>query len=428
MANASPLKLPRRIAVVGGARIPFCRSGTAYRDVGNKEMMLATVKALVTKFHLEGERLGDVILGAVMTQTTDWNLARETVLASGLAPETPGFDLRRACGTGLEAASLIGMKIAVGNIEVGIAGGCDTISDLPVGLQPRFAHRLIQSSRAKTFGERLKAWAGFRPRELKPVILGITEPTTGLSMGQHTDRMARDWGVTRAEQDQLAFESHRKAVAAYQRGFYNDLVFPYLGVAQDNNVRADTSVEKLGKLPPSFYPDGTLTAGNSSPLTDGAACVLLASEDWAKAHGLPVQAYLTEFEAAAIDLKREGLLMAPSYAVPRMLARAGIGLGDFDFCEIHEAFAAQVLCTLRAWESEKFCRERLSLAKPLSAIDRNKLNVVGGSVALGHPFGATGGRILATLAKLLVGKGSGRGLLSICTAGGMGVTAILERP
>jgi acetyl-CoA C-acetyltransferase len=428
MAATTPLQLPRRIAVVGGARIPFCRSGTAYRDVGNREMMLAAVRALVAKYRLDGERLGDVILGAVMTQPTDWNLAREVVLASGLAPETPGFDLRRACGTGLEAASLVGMKIAVGNIEVGIAGGCDTISDIPVGFQPRFAHRLIQSSRAKRLGDRLKAWAGFRPRELKPVVPGISEPTTGLSMGQHTDRMAREWGVPRAEQDQLALESHRKAAAAYQRGFYHDLVYPYLGVTQDNNVRADTSLEKLAKLAPAYYPDGTLTAGNSSPLTDGASCALLASEDWAKARGLPVQAYLTEFEAAAINLKQEGLLMAPSYAVPRMLARAGIGLGDFDFYEIHEAFAAQVLCTLRAWESEKFCRERLGLARPLGAIDRGKLNVVGGSVALGHPFGATGARILATLAKLLVEKGAGRGLLSVCTAGGMGVTAILERP
>lgn len=424
----SPLQLPRRIAIIGGARIPFCRSGTAYRDIGNKEMMLAATRALVSQCRLDGERLGDVILGAVMTQPTDWNLAREVVLASGLSPETPGFDIRRACGTGLEAASLVGMKIAVGNIDAGIAGGCDTISDLPVGLQPRFAHRLIRSSRAKSFAERLKAWAGFRPGELKPVVPGITEPTTGLSMGQHTDRMARDWGVTREDQDRLAFDSHRKAVAAYRRGFYNDLVYPYLGVTQDNNMRADTAVEKLATLKPSFYPDGTLTAGNSSPLTDGASCVLLASEQWANARGLPVQAHLTEFEAAAIDLKQEGLLMAPSYAVPRMLARAGIGLGDFDFYEIHEAFAAQVLCTLRAWESEKFCREKLGLARPLGAIDRNKLNVAGGSIALGHPFGATGARILATLAKLLTEKGSGRGLLSICTAGGMGVTAILERP
>jgi acetyl-CoA C-acetyltransferase len=424
----APLRLPRRIAIVGGARIPFCRSGTAYRDVGNKEMMLAAVKALVATFHLEGKQLGDVILGAVMTQPTDWNLAREVVLASGLAPETPGFDLRRACGTGLEAASLIGMKIAVGNIELGIAGGCDTISDLPVGLQPRFAHRLIQGARAKRLGDKLKTWAGFRARELKPVIPGITEPTTGLSMGQHTDRMAREWDVTRAEQDQLAYESHRKAAAAYARGFFGDLVFPFLGATQDNNVRSDTTLAKLATLKPSFYPDGTLTAGNSSPLTDGAACVLLASDEWAAAHGLPAQAYLTEFEAAAINPRQEGLLMAPSYAVPRMLARAGIGLADFDFYEIHEAFAAQVLCTLRAWESDKFCRERLGLARALGTIDRSKLNVVGGSVALGHPFGATGARILATLAKLLVARGSGRGLISICTAGGMGVTAILERP
>ena len=422
------LRLPRRIAVLGGARIPICRAGTAYRDVGNKELMLAAVKALVARYRLANERLGEVALGAVMTQPADWNLARETVLASGLAPETPGFDIRRACGTGLEAAMLVGMKIAVGNIDVGIAGGCDTISDLPVALQPRFARRLIASSRARGVGEKLKVWSGFRLRELKPVIPGIAEPTTGLSMGQHTDRMARDWSVSRQDQDQLAFESHKKAAAAYERGFYDDLVSPYLGVSRDNNVRADTSLEKLATLKPSFYPDGTLTAGNSSPLTDGASTVLLASEDWAKTHDHPVQAYLTEWEAAAIDLKQEGLLMAPAYAVPRMLARAGLSLGDFDFYEIHEAFAAQVLCTLRAWESEKFCRERLGLVRALGAIGRSKLNVVGSSIALGHPFGATGARILATLAKLLVERGAGRGLMSICTAGGMGVTAILERP
>lgn len=425
--NDASLHLPRRVAVIGGVRIPFCRSGTHYRDVGNKAMMLAAVKGLVHKFILERERLGDVILGGVMKQPLDWNLARETVLASGLAPETPGFDICRACGTSLEAATLIGAKIAIGAIEAGIAGGCDTISDLPVTLQPVFAHRLMRSMSAKRIGDRFKAWAGFRPRELKPVIPGIAEPTTGLTMGQHTDRMAREWAITREEQDQLALASHRNAAAAYERGFFDELVVPYLDATRDNNLRPDTTMDQLAKLKPSFYPDGTLTAGNSSPLTDGAACVLLASEDWAAAHGFPVQAYLTGWEAAAIDLHQEGLLMAPAYAVPRMLARAGLALTDFDFYEIHEAFAAQVLCTLRAWESEKFCRERLGLSQPLGAIDRGKLNVVGSSIALGHPFGATGARIVATLAKLLVEKGRSRGLISICTAGGMGVTAILER-
>jgi acetyl-CoA C-acetyltransferase len=322
---------------------------------------------------------------------------------------------------------MVGAKIALGHMEVGIAGGCDTISDLPVAYRPKFARRLVQMSRARRLGDKLRAWSGFRPRELVPVIPGIAEPTTGLTMGQHTERMARDWGVTRQEQDALAIESHRKAAAAYRRGFLQDLVYPFMGVTQDNNLRADSTMEQLAKLSPSFAKDGTLTAGNSSPLTDGAACALLASDDWAKTHGIPVQAYLVEWEAAAIDLHKEGLLMAPAYAVPRMLARAGLTLADFDFFEIHEAFAAQVLCTLRAWESEKFCRERLGLAKPFGSIDRSKLNVVGSSIAYGHPFGATGARILATLAKLLTEKGSGRGLISICTAGGMGVTAILER-
>lgn len=418
----------RRIAVLGGARTPFCRAGTAYRDVGNRDMMLAAINALVDEYGLTGERMDEVALGAVMTQPEHWNLARAVVLASGLARDTPGVDLRRACGTSLEAASVIGSKIALGKIDVGIAGGCDTISDMPVGYRPSLARRLIQTTRAKRFTDKLRAWHGFRPRELKPVVPGITEPATGLTMGQHTERMAREWNISRHDQDLLALESHQKAAAAYRNGFFDGLVYHYLGVRHDNNLRPDSTIEQLARLTPSFDENGTLTAGNSSPLTDGAACVLLASDTWATSHGLAVQAYLTEWEAAAIDLQHEGLLMAPSYAVPRMLARAGLTLADFDFYEIHEAFAAQVLCTLRAWESEKFCRERLRLPQPLGTIDRRKLNVAGGSIALGHPFGATGARILATLAKLLAEQGTGRGLISICTAGGMGVTAILERP
>ena len=426
--NSSLLHLPRRIAVIGGARIPFCRANTAYSEESNLSMMTAATRALTEKYRLAGQTLGEVCLGAVMTQPKDWNLAREVVFASDLAPETPAVDLRRACATSLEAAIMVGMKIATGAIDVGIAGGCDTISDLPLALQPALAHRLLQSARARTFIDRIRPWFGFRPRELKPVIPGVTEPTTGLSMGQHTDLMAREWGVTREEQDAFAVESHQKAVAAYKRGFYQDLVVPYLKATQDNNLRAETSVSQLSKLKPSFYPDGTLTAGNSSPLTDGAACVLLASESWARQHDLPVQAYLSAWEVAAINVKQEGLLMAPAYAVPRMLTRAGLTLADFDFYEIHEAFAAQVLCTLRAWESEKFCRERLGLPEPWGTLDHRKLNVVGSSIALGHPFGATGARLIGTLAKLLIEKGRGRGLMSICTAGGMGVTAILERP
>ena len=419
---------PRRVAVIGGARIPFARSQGAYANVGNQEMLTAALKAVVERFALRGLTLGDVVAGAVMKHSSQWNLTREALLDSGLAPATPGLDVQRACGTSLEAAIAVANKIALGQIEAGIAGGVDTASDPPVVFGRDYQQLLLRAHRAKSFGARVGAFLGIRPRHFKPHFPGVGEPRTGLSMGQHTEKMARSWEIPRADQDALALKSHQLAHRAWSEGFYSDLVVPFLGLATDNNVRADTSLEKLAKLKPSFAADGTLTAGNSTPLTDGAAAVLLASEDWARSRGLPVQAYFAYGKVAAVDfVGGEGLLMAPAFAVPRMLADAGLSLQDFDFYEIHEAFAAQVLCTLKAWESEKFCRERLGLAKPLGSIDRAKLNVKGGSVAVGHPFAATGARIVATLAKLLAERGSGRGLISVCTAGGMGVTAILER-
>ncbi|MGH8136053.1 MAG: acetyl-CoA C-acetyltransferase [Steroidobacteraceae bacterium] len=419
---------PRRVAVIGGARIPFARAHGAYAAVGNQELLTASLAAVVDRFALRGERLGDVIAGAVTKHSSQWNLARESVLGCGLSPETPGLDLQRACGTSIEAAILIGNKIALGQIDAGIAGGVDTVSDPPVVFSRDYQQLMLRSFRGRSFGERIKPWFGLRPRHFKPVLPGVGEPRTGMSMGQHCERMAREWQISRRDQDELAFESHRRASKAWADGFLSDLVVPYLGLTKDNNVRGDTSMEKLAKLKPSFAADGTLTAGNSTPMTDGSAAVLLASEEWARARGLPVQAKLTYGKVAAVDfVGGEGLLMAPAYAVPRMLADAGLRLQDFDFYEIHEAFAAQVLCTLRAWESPEFCRDRLSLAAPLGSIDRAKLNVRGSSVAVGHPFAATGARIVATLAKLLAERGSGRGLISVCTAGGMGVTAIMER-
>lgn len=419
---------PRRVAVIGGLRIPFARANGAYATVGNQEMLTASLKAVVERFKLRGERLGDVIAGAVMKHSSQWNLARESLQDSGLSPETPGLDVQRACGTSIEAAILIGNKIALGQIEAGIAGGVDTVSDPPIVFGRAYQQLLLRSFRGRSFGERIKPWFGLRPRHFKPSFPGVGEPRTGMSMGQHTEQMARSWQIGRAEQDELALASHRNASMAWAEGFMSDLVIPYLGLQADNNVRADTSLEKLAKLKPSFAADGTLTAGNSTPMTDGAACVLLGSEDWARARGLPILAYLTYGKVAAVDfVGGEGLLMAPAYAVPRMLADAGLRLADFDFYEIHEAFAAQLLCTLKAWESEQFCRDRLGLAAPLGPIDRGRLNVKGGSVAIGHPFAATGARIVATLAKLLAERGSGRGLISVCTAGGMGVTAIMER-
>ncbi|MDE2304674.1 MAG: acetyl-CoA C-acetyltransferase [Gammaproteobacteria bacterium] len=421
----------RRVAVVGGLRIPFARGHGAYAELGNQEMLTAVLRALVERFALTGERLGEVAAGAVTKHSSQWNLARESTLGCGLSRETPAVDLQRACGTSLEAAIQIGNRIALGQIEAGIAAGVDTVSDPPVTFPGEFRQLLMRSYRAKSVAARIAPWFGLRPRHFKPVLPAVSEPRTGLSMGQSTELMARTWGVTREEQDRLALASHRNALAAYRDGFYGDLVHPFQGLAADDNIRADTSLEKLARLPCAFDRSGagTLTAGNSTPMTDGASAVLLASEDWARQRGLPVLAHLTYAKVAAVDFvdRREGLLMAPAYAVPRMLADAGLTLRDFDYYEIHEAFAAQVLCTLRAWSDPTFCRERLGLDGILGSIDPGRLNVKGGSIAIGHPFAATGARILATLAKLLDTSGARRGLISICTAGGMGVTAILER-
>jgi acetyl-CoA C-acetyltransferase len=421
----------RPVAIIGSRRIPFCRANTAYANQSNQDMMTATLQGLVDAFGLAGVRLGDVALGAVMKHADDWNLARECVLGTSLAPETPAYDLQRACGTSLEAALQIGNKIALGQIDAGIAGGTDTISDIPVVYPDEYREILLASSRGRSLGERLSPWLRLRPRHFKPVTPGVVEPRTKLSMGQSTELTARQWQISRADQDGLALESHQKAARAWDEGFYRDLVLPWQGVSEDNNIRRDSSLERLARLKPVFDrgSGGTMTAGNSTPLTDGAAAVLLASEDWAKDRGLPVQAYLRYGKVAAVDfVKKEGLLMAPAYAVSAMLADAGLGLGDFDLYEIHEAFAAQTLATLKAWESPEFCRERLGRPSPLGPVDRSRLNLKGGSIAIGHPFAATGARILGGLARQLEQRGSGRGLISICTAGGMGVTAIVERP
>ncbi|WP_129776292.1 acetyl-CoA C-acetyltransferase [Peristeroidobacter soli] len=418
----------RRVAIIGGARIPFARSMGVFAEASNQEMLTASLKGLVDKFNLRGEVLGDVGAGAVLKHSKDFNLTRESVLDSGLAPETPAFDLQRACGTSLDTAIVLGLKIAVGQIDSAIAAGVDTASDVPIVYPSSYRKVLLRSARGRSLGERLSPWTSFRPSFLKPQLPGVSEPRTGMSMGQHCEKMAQTWQIARADQDQLALESHRKAGAAWDEGFYDDLVVPFRALKQDNNIRRDTSIEKLAKLKPSFAANGTLTAGNSTPMTDGSAAVLLASEEWAKARGLPVLAYLTYGKYAAVDfVQKEGLLMAPAYAAPRMLADAKLTLQDFDIYEIHEAFEAQVLCTLKAWESAEFCRDRLGLSAPLGSIDRSKMNLKGGSVAIGHPFAATGARIIATLAKQLAQRGGGRGLISVCTAGGMGVTAIIER-
>lgn len=426
------MQATRRVAILGGIRVPFCRNNTAYFDIGNLGLSTIVLGGLVEKFQLQGQILGEVAMGAVLKHSSDFNLAREATLSSGLSPHTPGITITRACGTGLDSLITVANKIAVGQIEAGIGGGSDTTSDVPIAVSKKLRRRLLDLNRARTLGERIKAaLKGFSFGEFKPEFPGVAEPRTGKSMGESCEDMAKQWQIRREDQDVLAYESHQKAAAAYARGFYADLVLPFRGLEKDNILRPDTTLEKLATLKPAFDKrsgKGTLTAGNSTNLSDGASAALLSSEDWAKANGKEIQAYLVDAQVAAVDfVAGEGLLMAPAWAVAQLLKRNNLKLQDFDFYEIHEAFAAQVLCTLKAWESEEFCKTKLGMDGALGSIDRSKLNVVGSSLALGHPFAATGARIVATAAKLLKEKGQGRVLISICTAGGMGVAAIVER-
>ena len=421
----------RKVCIVKGKRIPFARSGSAYLKYGNKELMTAALEGLKNDLGLDKLPVGEVILGAVSKHAADFSMARECTIDAGLGYDTPATDLQKACGTSLEAALIIGAKISAGMLDSGIAAGCDTNSDIPVEFKKSFSDTLSKINYSKTTVDKLKAISSLRPNDLVPKLPAIKEPRTGLSMGESCEVMAKRWKISRADQDKLAYDSHQNAANAYNEGFFDDLIIPFGKLTKDNILRAEAGLEKLAKLKPCFDRSemGTLTAANSTPLTDGAACVFLCSEEYAKEHGLEVQAYLSFGQSAAVDyVADEGLLMAPAYAVPKLLKQAGLTLQDFDFYEIHEAFAAQVLCTLKAWEDEDFCKEKLGLEKALGSIDRSKLNVNGGSLALGHPFGATGARIVGSLAKMLQQRGSGRGLVSICTAGGMGVTAIIERP
>lgn len=418
----------RRTAVIGGTRIPFCRSNTLYADLSNQDMMTASLDGLVDRFNLKGEHIDEVVGGAVVTHSRDFNLTRESVLGTKLAPSTPGVTMQQACGTSLQAALGTAAKIAAGEIECGIACGSDTTSDAPIVFSKKFSKRLIELNTKKSMMDKIRVFQGLSPAELAPQPPAVKEPRTGLGMGEHCELMAQEWGITRQDQDQLAYESHTKAAAAFDEGWFDDLIVPCAGVYRDNNLRADVTLEKLATLKPAFDKSdkGTLTAGNSTPLTDGSAAVLLASEEWARARGLPVAAYITYGQHWGNDFAHgDGLLMAPTVAVSRMLDRAGLTLQDFDFYEIHEAFAAQVLCTLKAWEDPAYCARHMGKNTPLGAIDRAKLNVKGSSIAVGHPFAATGARIVANMAKLLAVHG-GRGLISVCTAGGMGVAAIME--
>jgi acetyl-CoA C-acetyltransferase len=421
----------RQAAVIGGNRIPFARSNGPYGDASNQDMLTATIDGLSARFGLGGENVGEVVAGAVLKHARDFNLARECVLGSALASDTPAFDIQQACDTGIQAAITVASNIALGKIDSGIAGGVDTTSDPPIAVNEDLREVLVEANRTKSNLERVKLLGRLRPGQIVPEIPRNAEPRTGMSMGEHAAVTAEQWKIGRKEQDELAATSHQRMAAAWEEGFFDDLVTPYMGLGQDNNLRPDSSVEKLAKLKPVFGDEekGTMTAGNSTPLSDGASAVLLGSDEWAEQHGLPVLAHLVDWETAAVDYVHgdDGLLMAPVYAVPRLLKRNNLGLDDFDFIEIHEAFASQVLATLKAWEDDKFCRDKLGLNGALGKVDRAKLNPKGSSLAAGHPFAATGGRILASTAKMLAEKGSGRSLISICAAGGQGVVAIVER-
>lgn len=418
------------VVIVGGLRIPFCRSNTAYASVSNMKMLSTVLNGMVDRYQLQGEHIGEVNAGAVIAHTRDWNLAREALLSTKLSATTPGLTLQQACGTSLQAAMVAAAKIACGQIDSAIAAGTDTVSDVPIVFGRKFSQRLVALGRARNFKSKLSVFKGFGPKELAPVPPSVNEPRTLMSMGQHCELMAKTWSVDRAAQDELALASHNNATAAYNNSFYDDLIIPCEGVLRDNNVRNDSTMESLGKLRTAYdrTSAGTLTAGNSTPLTDGAAGVLLCSEEWARERGLPIQAYLTHSATAAVDfVQGAGLLMAPTVAVSNMLAKANMALQDFDLYEIHEAFAAQVLCTLKAWEDENYCQNELGRSEAMGSIDRSKMNKVGSSLAVGHPFAATGARVLGTLAKQLNEKGSGKGLISVCTAGGMGLSAVLEK-
>ncbi|HEV7193630.1 MAG TPA: acetyl-CoA C-acetyltransferase [Jatrophihabitantaceae bacterium] len=423
----------RRAAIVGGNRIPFARSNGPYSHASNQDMLTATIDGLVARYGLQKERLGEVAAGAVLKHSRDFNLTRESVLGSTLAPTTPAYDVQQACGTGLETVILVSNKITLGQIDSAIAGGVDTTSDAPIAVNEDLRQVLLEVNRARSVGARLKALSKIRPQQLAPAIPANSEPRTGLSMGEHQAITTREWGITREAQDELAAASHQHLAAAYDRGFFDDLLTPFMGLSRDQNLRPDSTVEKLAKLEPAFGrgEGATMTAGNSTPLTDGASAVLLSTDEWAETHKLPVLAHFVDAETAAVDYvhgdrRADGLLMAPVYALPRLLARNNLSLQDFDFYEIHEAFASTVLTTLAAWEDDAFCKQHLGLDSALGSIDRSKLNVNGSSLAAGHPFAATGGRIVAMLAKMLHERGSGRGLISICAAGGQGVVAILE--
>ncbi len=426
----------QKVAILGGNRIPFARSNTAYSHASNQDMLTAALNGLINRYHLQGQLMGEVVAGAVIKHSKDFNLTRESVLSTSLDPRTSCLDIQKACATGLEAAILVANKIALGQIDCGIAGGADTTSDAPIGVSEGLRKVLLDLNRSKTMGERLKHIGRLRPKHIAPLIPSNGEPRTGLSMGGHAEITAKEWNVSREDQDALTLRSHQNLHRAYEEGFFDDLVTPFMGVERDNTLRPDSTADKLAKLKPSFDKKsgrGTLTAANSSNLTDGASTVLLASENWAAQHNLPVKAFLTHYQSASVDFfgknssEKEGLLMSPAYAVPAMLKKAKLSLQDFDFYEIHEAFAAQVLCTLKAWENTDFCKKHFDLDQPLGVIDRDRLNRNGSSLATGHPFAATGARIIATLAKQLEQKGSGRGLISICAAGGQGITAIIER-
>jgi acetyl-CoA acyltransferase len=419
----------RRVAIVAGVRTPFARSGTAFKDVPAVALARHAARELLYRTEIDPGEVDEVVVGQVVPSVLTPNVAREVSLLPQFPRTIPAYTLNRACASSAQAITNAADQIALGHADVVVAGGVESLSDIPVLHSRRMSQLLVEAGRARTMSQRLAVMARIRPRDLVPVTPAIAEPSTGESMGQSAEKMAKENGIAREAQDRLALRSHERAAAATSDGRLTADIVPWFGrddvVATDNGIRADTSLEQLAKLRPVFdRAYGTVTAGNSSPLTDGAAMVLLMAEETARALGYRPLAYLRSYAVSAVDPGWQ-LLMGPAYAVPKALERAGIAWQDVGLFEIHEAFAAQVLSNAQAWASPEW-GEKLGLDGPLGEVDWSCANVMGGSIAIGHPFGATGARLVTQLAGEMRRRGVEFGLVSICAQGGMGHALVLE--
>jgi acetyl-CoA acyltransferase len=423
----------RRVAVVAGVRTPFAKSGTVFRDVSAVALARHAARELLYRSEVVGQEIDEVVFSQVVPSVLTPNVAREVSLLPQLPPSVPAYTINRACASAAQAINNAADQIQLGHADVILAGGVESLSDLPILHSRRFSRVLVEASKARSVGTRVATLGRVRPRDLIPVTPAIAEPSTGETMGQSAEKMAKENGITREEQDRVALMSHQRASAATQDGRLVGEIAPWFGgpemdevVSQDNGIRADTSLDALAKLKPVFDRKyGTVTAGNSSPLTDGAAAVLLMSEEKARALGHEPLAYIRSYAVSAVDPGWQ-LLMGPVYAVPKALERAKLTWDELGLVEIHEAFAAQVLSNAQAWGSQAWA-DRLGLPGPVGEVDWDRTNVAGGSIAIGHPFGATGARLVTTLANEMQRRDVEFGLISICAQGGMGYAMVLER-